>query len=97
VKSSFPSKIASFFGYGTVDVLTEWDSHVMLGTMSMYYVTDPDGIVTSIQSLLDTPESERRRTSPLGMTTTKKMPIQYEHGSNIHSKNIQSKIAGVLR
>jgi hypothetical protein len=32
----------------------------MMGTMSMYYVTDPDNIVTSIQSLLDVPEWERK-------------------------------------
>lgn len=60
VKSSFPSKIASFFDYGTVDILTEWDSQAMMGTMSMYYVTDPDGVVTDIQSLLDIPEWERK-------------------------------------
>jgi hypothetical protein len=33
----------------------------MLGTMSMYFVTDPDGIVTNIQALLDIPESERKK------------------------------------
>lgn len=60
VKSSFPSKIASFFDYGTVDILTEWDSQAMMGTMSMYYVTDPDRIVTNIQALLDVPEWERK-------------------------------------
>jgi hypothetical protein len=27
----------------------------------MYFVTDPDGIATSIQSLLDIPESERKK------------------------------------
>jgi hypothetical protein len=71
IKSSFPSKIASFFDYGTVDVLTEGDSEAMLGTMSMYYVTDPDGIVTSIQSLLDTPESERKRQKRESVLTQK--------------------------
>ncbi len=60
VRSSFPSKIASFFDYGTVDILTEGDTQAMMGTMSMYYVTDPDRIVSNIQSLLDTPESERK-------------------------------------
>ncbi len=52
VRSSFPSRIASFFNYGTVDVLTEWDTQAMIGTMSMYYVTDPDTVVANIQSLL---------------------------------------------
>lgn len=96
VKSSFPSKIASFFNYGTVDVLTEWDSEVMLGTMSMYFVTDPDGIVTNIQSLLDIPESERKKAKK-STETLRKWPIQYEYGSINHTKNIQSKIAGVLK
>jgi len=53
VRSMFPSKIASFFNYGTVDILTEGDTQAMIGTMSMYYVTDPDWVVTNIQSLLD--------------------------------------------
>ena len=53
VRSSFPSKIASFFNYGTVDILTEGDTQAMMGTMSMYYVTNPDGVVSNIQSLLD--------------------------------------------
>ncbi len=52
VRSAFPSKIASFFDYGTVDVLTEWDSFAMMWVMSMYYVTDPDWVVSSIQMLL---------------------------------------------
>lgn len=59
VRSSFPSKIASFFNYGTVDVLTEGDTQAMMGTMSMFYVTDPDGVVANIQSLLDTPPEKR--------------------------------------
>ena len=53
VQSSFPSKVASFFNYGTVNVLTEWDTQAMMGTMSMYYVTNPDGVVAQIQSLVD--------------------------------------------
>lgn len=56
MRSSFPSKIASFFNYGTVDVLTEGDTQAMMGTMSMYYVTNPDEIVAGIQSLLDEDE-----------------------------------------
>jgi hypothetical protein len=96
IKSSFPSKIASFFNYGTVDVLTEWDSEIMLGTMSMYFVTDPDGIVTSIQSLLDIPESERKKPKK-STEIPRKWPIQYEYGSINHAKDIQSKISEVLR
>lgn len=53
VRSSFPSKLASFFNFGNIDILTEGDSLAMLGTLNMYYVTSPDAVVTSIQTLLD--------------------------------------------
>lgn len=59
VRSMFPSKIASFFNYGNVDILTEWDDQAMIGTMSMYYVTDPDAVVANIQSLLKEDANER--------------------------------------
>ncbi len=52
VQSVFPSKIASFFNYGTIHILTEWDT-ALIGTMSMYYVTDPDSVVAYIQTLID--------------------------------------------
>jgi hypothetical protein len=52
VRSSFPNKIASFFNFWTIDILTEWDSIDMIGTMSMYYVKDPDGVVANIELLL---------------------------------------------
>ena len=60
VQSSFPSKIASFFNYGTIHVLTEGDTQAMMGTMSMYYVTNPDGVVANIQTLLDERLEERK-------------------------------------
>ena len=96
VKSSFPSKIASFFGYGTVDVLTEGDTEVILGTMSMYFVSDPDRIVTNIQSLLDTPIVERKK-KKIPETESSKPPIQHQQKSIHHTKNIKSKISGVLK
>lgn len=51
VKSSFPGKWASFFNYGDIDILTEWDSS-MIGAMKMNYVTSPTNVVNSIQMLL---------------------------------------------
>lgn len=48
VQSAFPNKIASFFNFWTINVLTEGDTQAMMGTMSMYYVTNPDGVVASI-------------------------------------------------
>lgn len=52
VQSIFPSKIASFFNYGTINILTEGDT-AMMGTMSMHYVTNPDKAVSLIQSFID--------------------------------------------
>lgn len=96
VRSSFPNKIASFFDYGTVDILTEWDSQAMLGTMSMYYVTDPDEVVASIQSLLDTPERERITRKRSMALPEKSWPIQYESSSRKHSRDISGKVRDVL-
>ncbi len=53
VRSFFPSKLASFFNFGNIDILTEGDSQAMLGTLNMYYVTSPDEVTSSIQILLD--------------------------------------------
>jgi hypothetical protein len=33
----------------------------MMGTMSMYYVTNPDGVVANIQTLLDTGKQESKQ------------------------------------
>ncbi len=96
VRSSFPSKLASFFDYGTVDILTEWDSQAMLGTMSMYYVTDPDEVVASIQSLLDTPLGERITRKDNVTPPEKTWPIQYESSSKVHARDISGKIRDVL-
>lgn len=61
IQSVFPSKIASFFNYGTVHILTEGDSQEMMGTMSMYYVTSPDAVVTCIHSLIDDPVDKTKK------------------------------------
>ncbi len=58
IRSLFPSKLASFFDYGTVDILTEGDSQALFGTMTMYYVADPDTIVAKIQSLLESAHTQ---------------------------------------
>jgi hypothetical protein len=102
VRSSFPSKIASFFNYGTVDVLTEGDTQAMMGTMSMFYVTDPDGVVANIQSLLDTPPEKRVQTKlepkksvpKSGEQTPQK--IQYEVSVREHSLDTRGKVRGIL-
>ncbi len=52
ISASYPGSIASLFWYGTVEILTEWDSSSILGTMSMYYVTEPNEAVRLIQILV---------------------------------------------
>lgn len=93
VRSIFPSKIASFFNYGTIDVLTEWDTQMMMGTMSMYYVTDPDGVVASIQKLL-------KEGDEIGATIVKSQTIINEDARlnvNEHTYDTREKIRDVLR
>ena len=95
VKSSFPSKIASFFDYGTVDILTEWDTQAMMGTMSMYYVTDPDRIVSNIQSLLDVPEWERKSKTQKTTESTQ-APIQKHTKLEGHTIDTREQIRDIL-
>ncbi len=97
VKSSFPSKIASFFDYGTVDILTEWDTQAMMGTMSMYYVTDPDHIVSNIQLLLDTPEWERKIKNR--KITESPVPIPIEKSTKLmgHTLDTREQIRDILK
>lgn len=61
IRSSFPSWIASFFHYGTIEIMTEGDSSVMQGTMPMYYVTNPDETVQFIQEIVNPDKIQERR------------------------------------
>ena len=93
VQSVFPSKIASFFNYWTVHVLTEWDT-AMIGTMSMFYVTNPDKAVANIQQLIDNTPWER---STVVINNNNQAPTKREK-SNIktHTVNTREKIRDVL-
>lgn len=95
VRSSFPSKISSFFNYGDVDVLTEGDNSTIMGTMSMYYVTDPDGVVTSIQSLLDEEKEEMRQ--PVAPMISPSQEELQNIGAKEHSYDTRSKVRDVLQ
>lgn len=100
VSSSFPSKVASFFNYGTISILTEWDSQAMLGTMSMYYVTNPDGVVGNIQSLLDTGKAERINSAkPRINITLEDVPTKAQATKHApqHTIDTREKIRDVLR
>ncbi len=94
VRSAFPSKIASFFNYGTVDILTEWDTQAMMWTMSMYYVTDPDGVVANIQSLLDDEKEGNTKTKERVTGVQQKNAFE---DTRRHSVDTRERIRDVLR
>jgi hypothetical protein len=66
--------------------------------MSMFFVTDPDGVVANIQSLLDTPEDEhmKKKEAPQPIPHVPRK-IQYEIGVKEHTIDTRSKIRDVLR
>jgi hypothetical protein len=97
VRSAFPSKIASFFNYGNVEILTEWDNQAMMGTMSMYYVTDPDGIVTDIQSLLKEWKSENNNSTTIIESQTVVTSDDGDISSREYTVDTRSKVRDVLR
>lgn len=105
VQSSFPSKIASFFNFGTINVLTEGDTQAMMGTMSMYYVTNPDGVVANIQSLLDEKSEERKEKAAAMLeevvqavhTTKPATEKPHKKETNRHTLDTREKIRDVLR
>ena len=86
VRSAFPSKIASFFNYWTVDILTEWVNQGMMGTMSMYYVTNPDEVVANIQSLLDKKAASIKNVPPENEATDESRFWVKEHSYDTRSK-----------
>lgn len=88
VQSVFPSKIASFFNYGTVNILLEWDSQEMMWTMSMYYVTSPDKAVAYIQHFTEGNTLESRQVN---------VSITPSIDTSSHSLDTREKIRDVLR
>lgn len=105
VQSVFPSKIASFFNYGTVHILTEGDSQEMMGTMSMYYVTSPDAVVTCIHSLIDDPvdTTAKKETQKIQQSSLGDNKWEAEVNTSIkvetrrHTLDTREKIRDVLR
>jgi hypothetical protein len=92
VQSIYPSKIASFFNYGTIIVLTEWDT-AMVGTMSMYYVTNPDQVVTYIQRMIDDQSGNTQKAVKENIAPKETKKIE----SSRHSLDTREKIRDVLR
>lgn len=101
VQSIFPSKIASFFNYGTINVLTEWDSS-LIGTMTMYYVTDPDGVVANIHTMIDS-ELDTPRVNPVhsqSENTSETIEINNndtKNWSNRHTVDTREQVRDILR
>lgn len=52
VSAKYSGWIGSFFNFGTIEIMTEWDSN-STGTLPMYYVTAPNETARLIQSMLD--------------------------------------------
>ncbi len=94
VQSIFPSKIASFFNYGTVHILTEWDN-AMIGTMSMYYVTNPDKTVAHIQDFID--EDTAAKVDTIVKHSERIPDIKTTNNSKTHTLDTREKIRDVLR
>ena len=97
VQSVFPSKIASFFNYGSIHILTEGDSQQMMWTMSMFYVTSPDAVVSHIHTLIDDPVKidkdihQNNATHPLPK-------VEYpKNSSKRHTLDTREKIRDVMR
>lgn len=75
----------------------------MMGTMSMYYVTDPDSVVANIQSLLDEDKGKtgevRRETTIKNQEKVKALPRTKENVENTrrHTVDTRERIRDVLR
>ncbi len=99
VQSIFPSKLASFFNYGNIHILTEGDT-AMIGTMNMYYVTNPDKAVALIQSFIDDasqlPEKELSPKNNIQEIQDSTI-ITQKNSSKRHSLDTREKIRDVLR
>lgn len=112
VRATFPSKIASFFNYGNIDILTEGDEGT-LGAITLYYVTSPKAIANDMENMLSRDilqkanqtihqaVAEVAAKAPGHITTkTTPMPTEPQHKTNNsgrHSLDTREKIRDILR
>jgi hypothetical protein len=68
----------------------------MMGTMSMYYVTDPDRIVGNIQSLLDVPESDRKKKKTTILEPVIKKPTNRSTQLVEHTVDTREQVRDIL-
>jgi hypothetical protein len=81
VSAKYSGWIGSFFNFGTVEIMTEWDNLSMTGTMPMYYVTAPNETGRLIQSMLNRELTEE----PL-IPIAQKLPADKESATKIPEK-----------
>ncbi len=110
VRAQFPGKIASFFNYGNIDILTEGDT-AMMGVMKMNFITDPNNVVSKIQKLLVMREEnllkKQWKAVSSQLSQQKKPRVKGEkfsrvshsqrNGSSRHALDTREKIRDVLR
>jgi hypothetical protein len=108
IQSKYPSKIASFFDYGNIDILTEGDSASIMGQMSMYYVVSPDDTVASMQVLLSSTGTATEKSvstpdinAPIATKPTPDISLtstgQVRVGTREHTYDTREKVRDVLR
>lgn len=109
IKSSFPNKLASFFNFGNIDILTEGDSG-MMGSIGMFFVRNPVQVVNSIQILLGEIRSippKYRHTvesnNVIKVAGANTAPIAHENNEknderiSLHTADTRGKIRDILR
>ncbi len=103
VSAKYSGWIGSFFNFGTIEIMTEWDSN-STGTLPMYYVTAPNETARLIQSMLD-PEQTKEPNIPIAPklpddgTHDTKIPKHYASAkwSTISHKHVTYDVKGTVR
>ena len=113
IKSTFPSKLASFFNYGNIEILAEGDNN-HVGSMLMTFVKAPVNTVNSIQALLgevrsiapklrakaETNDVVRiigKDNSPITSQPTEETKNTHEEALKMHAIDTREKIRDILR
>lgn len=108
INAKYSGWLGSFFNFGTIEIMTEGDSHTMLGSMPMYYVTAPNETGRQIQSMIDHTEHEEKRI-PIAPSlpadqehvvetpTTREAPTQQRGDGKIGSREVSYDVKGTVR
>lgn len=104
VWAKYSGWIGSFFNFGTIEIMTEWDS-VSMGTMPMYYVTAPNETGRLIQSMLNREATEEplipiAPTLPSDDISSTQVPhdsMEEPLWEKIGAKNVSLDVKGTIR